>query len=371
MSLAIAGIGWVTPLGSEVTTVWKRLLAGEEAIAETISTRLNSQAYPVFRVPSNALPSLPAHPRLRRVSAISRFAAGAALAALHDAKVNVDLTVAPRTAVIFATANGGVNYTTRFYHDVIESGAQRASPLLFPETVFNAPSSHLAAILGITGASYTLVGDGAVGVLALKMAQDLMEEERLDYCIVVCAEEADWILCDAYRKWRLQRSAAPIELFREPPRGMILSEGAGAVVLTREGKIRVEKISAGGNFSRQTEASDWIDKVYVDLAGGKIDLVVGSANGTFIDAAEHQAWQRHCAGALFYSPKPALGEAVSAGGFWQLISAVQALRSQQVPPLLRAPASMTSEPKTRFQRALVSVCGLNQQVGGLLVTQPF
>jgi 3-oxoacyl-(acyl-carrier-protein) synthase len=133
----------------------------------------------------------------------------------------------------------------------------------------------------------------------------------------------------------------------------------------------MEKISAGGNFSRQKEASDWIDKVYVDLAGGKIDLVVGSANGTFIDAAEHQAWQRHCAGALFYSPKPALGEAVSASGLWQLISAVQALRTQQVPPLLRAPASMISEPKTRFQRAVVSVCGLNQQVGGLLVTQPF
>jgi 3-oxoacyl-(acyl-carrier-protein) synthase len=56
----------------------------------------------------------------------------------------------------------------------VVSGASAASPLLFPETVFNAPASHLAAILGITGASYTLVGDGAVGVLALRMAEDLM-----------------------------------------------------------------------------------------------------------------------------------------------------------------------------------------------------
>ena len=368
MSAAIAGIGWVTPLGSDVTTVWQRLLAGEEATAEKISTPHHAHSYPVFRVPADAISNLPTHARLRRASAISRFAVSAALHALSDAKVHVDLAAAARTAVIFATANGGVNYTTRFYHDIVASGAQTASPLLFPETVFNAPSSHLTAILGITGESYTLVGDGAVGVLALKMAQQLMENERLDYCIVVCAEEADWILCDAYRKWRLQRSTPPIELFREPPCGMILSEGAGSVVLAREGNVRIEKISDGGNFSRQKEAHDLMDKVYVDLAGGEMDLVVGSANGTFIDRAEHEVWQKRCPAAVFYAPKPALGEAVSAGGLWQVSSAVQALRTQQIPPLLHA-GSIVSKPKSRFERVLVSVCGLNQQVGGLVIAR--
>ena len=72
-----------------------------------------------------------------------------------------------RIALIFAVSNGGVTYTKRFYHEIVGTGAQAASPLLFPETVFNAPASHLAAILGVTGATYTLVGDGAVG-LALR-----------------------------------------------------------------------------------------------------------------------------------------------------------------------------------------------------------
>src|SRR5206468_8816270 len=97
-------------------------------------------------------------------------------------------------------SNGGVIYTKRFYRDIVESGAQAASPLLFPETVFNAAASHLAAILGITGATYTLVGDGAVGILAIRMAEDLMASEAFDYCLVVGAEEIDWLLCDAYRK---------------------------------------------------------------------------------------------------------------------------------------------------------------------------
>ena len=37
MSLAIAGMGWVTPLGTGVDSVWERLLQGEEASATTIS----------------------------------------------------------------------------------------------------------------------------------------------------------------------------------------------------------------------------------------------------------------------------------------------------------------------------------------------
>src|SRR3712207_5709483 len=133
-----------------------------------------------------------------------------------------------------AVSNGGVIYTKRFYHEVVESGAQAASPLLFPETVFNAPASHLAAILGVTGASYTLVGDSAVGILAMKMAEDLMENPAIERCLVVAAEEADWLLCDAYSRWRLARKEPPIEVFAEKPRGTILSEGAGAIVLARE-----------------------------------------------------------------------------------------------------------------------------------------
>src|SRR5439155_16669106 len=197
---------------------------------------------------------------------------------------------ARRMALVFAISNGGVIYTKRFYHNVVESGAQSASPLLFPETVFNAPASHLAAILGIEGASYTLVGDGAVGVLAIKMASDLLDNEALDCCLVVGAEEADWLLCDAYRKWRLLRSAPPVEPFQHPPRGMIVSEGAGAILLSLEGlaaasPISIEKIASGTNFRKQREAAAGIEAVFSELCATPPDLGRARANGTFIDQA--------------------------------------------------------------------------------------
>jgi 3-oxoacyl-(acyl-carrier-protein) synthase len=360
MSLHIAGMGWVTPLGSGVEQVWNRLVKGETAVAESISSPLGKD-YPVFRVPAAATAQAPAHPRLRRSSAISRFAVVAGLAALAEAGVKLEEKTTARTALIFAVSNGGVIYTKRFYHDIVESGAQAASPLLFPETVFNAPASHLAAILGINGASYTLVGDGAVGTLALKMAEDLMAGETLDYCLVVGAEEADWLLCDAYHKWRFLRAAPPIEPFQKPARGMIVSEGAGAILLSRTGPVQLEKIAAGSNFPKQREAAACVEKVFAELCPTPPDLVAVSANGTFIDEAERAAIMTHCPKAKVYAVKRALGDSVGASSLWQTICAAQALVRSQVPPG-RNPVSADAGP---LQSAVVSTCGLNQQVAGL------
>jgi 3-oxoacyl-(acyl-carrier-protein) synthase len=358
MSMHIAGMGWVTPLGSGVEQVWNRLLNGESASAETLSSPLGRD-YPVFRVPASATAEAPAHPRLRRSSAISRFAAVAGLDALESAGVKLDPEIAQRTALIFAVSNGGVIYTKRFYHEIVDSGAQAASPLLFPETVFNAPASHLAAILGVTGATYTLVGDGAVGTLALKMADDLMMSDSLDYCLVVGAEEADWLLCDAYRKWRLLRSAPPVEPFQQPPRGTTLSEGAGAILLARSGPVQVERIASGTNFGKQREAAACVDAVFSELCETQPDLVAASANGTFIDGAEQAAIRKHAPKTTVYAVKGQLGESVGAASLWQTICGAQALSTQRIPKF-RDPVSL--------QSAVVSTCGLNQQVAGLRLT---
>jgi len=370
MSLAIAGMGWVTPLGSGVDSVWDRLLRGDEASATTISEEFAERSCSVFRVPESALKSA-AHTRLRRASVISRFAAAAGLDALRAANVKLDPQNAARTALIFAISNGGVIYTKRFYRDVVDAGAQSASPLLFPETVFNAPASHLAAILGVTGATYTVVGDGAVGLLAIKMAEDLMANEAIDYCLVVGTEEIDWLLCDAYRRWRLLRPAPPIEPFSKQKRGMILSEGAGAVLLAREGAFTIECAHAGGYFSRRAEAVEILKRILRDLHQSKIDLVISSANGTFVDQAEQTALEQIVPDAPVYTAKPALGESVGAAGLWQIILASQALRSAELPPVLHAGADVSLQlPRSRTlmaraRRAIVLSCGLNQQAAGL------
>jgi 3-oxoacyl-(acyl-carrier-protein) synthase len=371
MILRICGIGWVTPLGSGVDPVWQRLLHGDEGQAEQIKDQFSERSYCVFRVPDSALTALPPHPRLRRASAISRFAAAAGLEALNDAGISVNSERTKRTALVFAISNGGVIYTKRFYRDIVESGAQSASPLLFPETVFNAPASHLAAILGITGATYTLVGDGAVGALAVRMAEDLMRSSEFDYCLLVGAEEADWLLCDAYRKWRLARSRPPVEPFGQSARGTIVSEGAGAILLAREGPVSIDKTDAGGYYANREALECVVRQTVSNLVETKVDIVVSSANGTFIDRAESEAISEYSPDALVYTAKPALGESVGASGLWQMIVAVKALLTQELPPLLhvKSAASLRVSPSRTGlgagRHALVLSCGMNQQVAGI------
>ena len=380
MSLAIAGMGWVTPLGSGVDAVWEQLLHGYEASATTVSEQFGDRPYSAFRVPASVLTGL-AHPRLRRASVISRFAAAAGLEALQAGGVKLNSRNAERTALIFAISNGGVIYTKRFYRDVVETGAQSASPLLFPETVFNAPASHLAAILGVTGVTYTLVGDGAVGLLAIKMAEDLMANEALEHCLVVGTEEVDWLLCDAYRRWRLLRLAPPIEPFGKQNRGMILSEGAGAILLARlprrsaaeagNGPITIDCAHPGGYYRKRTEAEEILKRILRDLNQTEIDLVISSANGTFIDQVECEALGEVIPDTVVYTAKPAVGESVGAAGLWQVILGAQALRYKELPPVLHAdPAiplrlSLSRMSVSRARRAIVLSCGVNQQVAGL------
>jgi 3-oxoacyl-(acyl-carrier-protein) synthase len=369
MNIFIAGTGWVTPLGSDIDEVWSRLAGGEMARADQVSDCVAATTYTVFRVPDWIQKALPQHPRLRRASAISRFAAAAGIMAMQDASGHGAAPTLSRTGLVFAVANGGVIYTKRFFHDVATTGAQSASPLLFPETVFNAPASHLAAILGIEGVTYTVVGDGSIGLVAIKLAEDLIRAGSVDSCLVVAAEEADWLLCDAYHKWRLLRSTPPIELFCEPPRGTILSEGAGAVLLGRTGPIRVEAIGGGTYFSSRTKLAAALASLAHDLASPEVSVAIGSANGTFIDQMEKTNMAANFPGASYYCPTPALGESVGASGMWELIIGCQALKTGLLPPSLPGPSAEETKPnKISHGQAVVIGCGMNQQVGGLRIT---
>ena len=356
MNVRIAGMGWVTPLGSDIGEVWSQLLSGKQAVPQPFDLE-NEEHGSACRVPATAVGNLPSHPRLRRASAISRFAASAGLSALSSAGIHMEPGLAGRTAIIFAIANGGVVYTRRFYNDIVSTGARAASPLLFPETVFNAPASHLAAVLGIAGITYTLVGDGAVGILAIKMATDLLENDAADRCLVVGAEEADPLVFRAYRKWRLCRKAPPMAVYEQSPRGMILSEGAGALLLHRGEGVAIGDVDPGANFNRRNELPALLSNILSRISQPNADALVTSANGTFIDRAEQQAIASVGGNTQVFAPKVLLGESVGASALWQTIAAAQILLTQQMP----GSATQT----TRFTNVAVLTSGLNQQAAGL------
>jgi 3-oxoacyl-(acyl-carrier-protein) synthase len=149
-----------------------------------------------------------------------------------------------------------------------------------------------------------------------------------------------------------------------------LSEGAGALLIARDGSVTIEATRSGHSYLHRREAKELLRTILVDLRPTDAGLIVASANGTFVDGAETGAISAVTADPLVYTPKPALGESVGAGAIWQIIVAAQALQSRQVPALLHArkPSGVRLSDRTtevQADQAIVLSCGLSRQAGGV------
>jgi hypothetical protein len=342
ITAAIAGLGWVTPLGRDLKSVWKAICDNQSPSASRLENPVSKRSVPVLRVPEHLVRDTMALPRLRRSSIISHFAVAAATDAVESAGLTPEMLA--RTALIFAASDGGVIYTRRFYADVVERGAGAGSPLLFPETVYNAPASHIAARLGLRGEVLTLVGDAATGLAAVLTGCELLEAGEADFCLVAAAQELDWITCEAYGRWGLIRTGSN--------RASVFSEGAAAIVLAREPEnCRVSAAHSGYSCPTEKEIEDRLESVLKELLpGSRVTLCVSCASGTRLDSAEAHCLARHLATARVLVPKSVLGEALACSAVQQVIAGVLGLR------------------EAGGGEALVTTIGYNRQVAGLILT---
>jgi 3-oxoacyl-(acyl-carrier-protein) synthase len=370
MSSFIQGIGAVTPLGPTALETWLPLCQGQQAPRKVIANAVAERKYFSCMVPGKFVSEAAHHPRLRRAGMLSLLGAAAGFDALADAGMKPGDVSGDRMAVVFAICSGGVNYTRRFYHEIVTQGANAASPLLFPETVYNAAASHLAALLDIDGQSYTLVGDSSVGLSALHFARQLLRmQPELNHCLVVGTEEADWLLPDAFASWRMATNQEQFEVYGRT-RGTIFGEGAAAVLLGRTGVLEISRSSPGQPFFSVRDS----ESVAADLFGRLLseeppEMIVSSANGTFADEVERKVFAQLRPSVPVYAPKPAVGEALGASALFQVAVAGLALRHQQLPGTLsagfRLPCVNRETRPIPASSALVTSVGFNQQVNAV------
>jgi hypothetical protein len=273
--------------------------------------------------PPSARPAFMAHPRLRRAGAMTLHSVAAALEALGN-----DLPAIQngqmRLGIIVCMMAGGVTYSRRFYEEVLRDPAT-ASPLIFPETVFNAPASHLAAFLGTRMINYTLVGDDATFLQALALGADWLNDGRVDGCIVLGTEEVDWIVADALR------------LFQ---RGNVYAGGAGAVYLKKTaGPVELAMVTDAFLYTQEQTYPNAAHQMRAQFTeGGGDELLFDS------QPPERTAWGNWKGRRLYL--KPILGDAFSASAAWQCVAAHDALLGNNL------------------SAANVSIVGANQQAIG-------
>jgi hypothetical protein len=329
--LFVSGFGAVSPAGWTVPNLRDTVTRGEPLTPVEIQRPSSERPLQALRVPPpNPRPAFLGHARLRRASPVSHFALSAVLEALGSETDHRD------TAVITCVLSGCVNYSRRFYDETLKDPAT-ASPLLFPETVFNAPSSHISAFLGSRAINYTLVGDAGAMLTGVALAARWLAEGKAERCVVVGAEEIDWLTADA------------LALF---DRSKVLSEGAGAVLITRtrhKAAARLERITDEFLYSRYPKSAA--------LAGMKEQFGEFSADTLLCDSTssargiskqEYSLWANWPGPRL--STKKVLGEGLMASAAWQLVLAVDAIAMG------------------RASEALVSVAGFHQHaIGARLV----
>jgi 3-oxoacyl-(acyl-carrier-protein) synthase len=316
--IVVTGIGAVSPAGWGAQEL-QRALRSQALIPHSNLEKPGSpSSFRVHNVPAPpSKPAFLAHPRLRRASAVSHYTVGAALEALGSSWPQAGQP-ADRLGIVFCTMCGGVRYTRRFVAETLQDPAT-ASPVVFPETVFNAPASHLAALLGAQHLATSLVGDQGVFLTGLALGAHWLLDRQVDRCLVVAAEETDWTAANAWRFFT---------------RNSIPAEGAGALLLQRAGDAPasavLERVTSPQLFARQTPAQA-AAAVRLELpAPTQDELLVSSRSGSpTLDRAETLAFARWPGPVI--APKRVLGEGITAASAWQCVTAVQALREQEAP----------------------------------------
>lgn len=298
----VHGQGAVTPAGWDTAAMRGALQLGKPLPVQALprpgwEKPLRARAVPA---PAAKLPFL-AHARLRRASPMSHYTVAAALEAIGNDVERVK-SGAIRLGIVACTMTGGLSYSRRFYEEVLRDPAV-ASPLVFPETVFNAPASHLSAFLGTPAVNYTLVGDAGAFLQGLALAAQWLEDGAADACLVLGAEEADWTAVDALR------------LFE---RNTIHATGAGALYLkTAVASIELAAVTDPFPASRGLSRDDAARQMRAQLpAGGAGELLCANEAGS-------AAWAGWKGGRV--SPQAVLGEAFAASAAWQCAAGCDAL----------------------------------------------
>lgn len=337
--ITISGTGAVSPAGWGVAALMGTLRSGAKAECSMIERKTAAGmvvSSRVARVPVLADKSLlPKNPRLRRTSPIGKFAAAAAFEALGTERLALAQAGEIRVAVICSLMNGCVNYSNRFFSEVLHDPAF-ASPILFPETVYNAPSSHLSAILGSMAPNDTLVGDVAEIFTALELATEWLLRGDCDLCVVVAPEEIDWLSTEALGL----RS-----------KEIVPSEGAGAVVLERDGGgpelLSIPDPVVYSEISNRVEA---LRKLRGELSAdddGRMLLADSRVGIAKIDGTEDAIFSGWKGPRI--STKALLGDSLGASASLQLVAAVEMLKAGEA------------------QKAMVISVGGNEQVAGCLL----
>ncbi|MSU57983.1 MAG: beta-ketoacyl-[acyl-carrier-protein] synthase II [Pedosphaera sp.] len=363
--VVVTGLGVVTPLGHDLDSFWKNLLAGQSGIDQITAfdaTAFDTQIAGQVRN-FNPVPAFPSPKDVRRTDRYSQFGIYAGWQALKDCGADLSKLNVDEIGCIIGSGIGGLETTTAQIKILLERGPGRLSPFMIPMLISNMASGLFSMYHNLRGPNFATcsacaTANHAIGEAwrTIKMGEaQMMFAGGAEAAIVpigiggFCAMKAM-----STRNDDPKTASRPFDRERD---GFVMGEGAGVIVLEdlehakqRGAKIYCE-IAGYGNTadahhltapSPGGEGAARCMKMALRNGGLNLtDISYINAHGTSTpqgDVCETQAIKSvfgdHAKKLAVSSTKGATGHMLGAAGAVEMTVCALAIKNGVVPPTI-------------------------------------
>lgn len=389
--IVVTGLGATTPLGGDVESTWKALLAGESGISTLEQEWVARYDIPVtFAGQAKVKASEVLTPQeCKRLDPSSQFALIAARQAWQDAGAP---EVEPeRLAVEYATGIGGVWTLLDAFDTLKEKGPRRVMPMTVPMLMPNGPAAAIGMDIAARGGVRTAVSACASGTEAIANAIDRLRSGEIDMVVAGGSEAAIHPLpISAFAAMHAlsrrnddpKAASRPYDTGRD---GFVMGEGGGAIVLeleehalARGAKIYAELVSGAVTSDAHhitapdPEGTGAARAVIRALEHGGLtttDVVHINAHATSTpvgDIAEYTALKRvfgdHLGKIAISATKSSTGHLLGGAGAVEAIFTILALKHRVAPPTINVdnqdpeiPVDVVKSPRDLGSGELVAI----------------
>jgi len=253
--VVLTGLGTVNPLGRDVPSFWRALLAGESGIRHIqrfdpseFASKIGGEVQGWNGVESDLV-----DPReMKRMDRFTQFAVQAAIEAVADSGIDFSQDDPTRCGVIVGSGIGGLQTLQEQHQRQMDKGPSRVSPFTVPKLMANAAAGNISIVWGLRGPNFAVVTACASAANSIGEAYRIMLRDEADVVIAGGSEAALTEIglgsfCAlkglSTRNDDPTHASRPFDKDRD---GFLLSEGAGVLVLEEleHAKARGAKIYA-------------------------------------------------------------------------------------------------------------------------------
>lgn len=242
----ILGYDAVSSLGTDLETQWQRAVQGQSGIAELTRFPLTADfpvrvAGEVAEIDVSSYPFLQPREMAHWTSPIFKYALLVVHRALTKSGITISPELAPRVAITFSTAVGGLDAVLHADR-LMKAEGKLPHPFTNPNSCINMVGGKVSILTGATGPICSTITACATGITSLIIGEMLLARGMAD---IVIGGAVDFPLVEpivagfatmngAYRPKEGQPGEPPQKTsrpFSVNRRGFVVSEGAGCIVL--------------------------------------------------------------------------------------------------------------------------------------------